>query len=126
MASREYNMLQRLFTCVLLAAACAPQLLAQGQPRIATEGQLTVRVVFENDRPASPDLRVELLSVYGSSVDSRATDTSGTVRFSRLTPAKYKLRVSGAGIVTTESGEIDMTSSGPNVTEYVHVRRDAS
>src|SRR2546430_184155 len=126
MAFREYNMLQRVFTCVLLAAACAPQVLAQGQPRIATEEQLTVRVTFEDDRRAPPDVRVELLSIYGSSVDIRATDDSGTVRFTHVTPAKYKVRISGAGIVTTESGEIDMTASGPNLTEYVRVRRDPS
>jgi Tfp pilus assembly protein PilF len=43
-----------------------------------------------------------------------------------LTPAKYRVRITGAGIVTTESGEIDMTASGPSVTEYVRVRREPS
>ncbi len=127
-------MLQRIFTCFLLAAACAPNLLAQGQsqgqspgqPQIMTQEQLTVRVAFEDDTPVPPNLSVELLSIYGSSVDIRATDASGTVRFTRLAPAKYKVRITGAGIVTTESGEIDMTDSGPNVTEYVHVRREPS
>ncbi len=123
-------MLQRVFACFVLAAACTPNLLAQAQapgaPQITTQQQLTARVTFEDDRPVPPNVRVELLSAYGSSVDSRVTDTSGTVRFSRLDPAKYKLRVSGTGIVTTESREIDMTTSGPNVTEYVRVRREPS
>jgi Tfp pilus assembly protein PilF len=130
MASREYNMLQRVFACILLAAACASNLLAHGQslgqPQIITQQQLTVRVTFEDDRSVPPNFRVELLSAYGSSVDSRETDTSGTVRFSRLDPAKYKLRITGTGIVTTDSREIDLTTSGPNVTEYVRVRRDPS
>jgi Tfp pilus assembly protein PilF len=91
-----------------------------------TQEQLTVRVAFEDDRPVPPDLRVELLSIYGSTVDIRATDVSGTVRFTRLTPAKYRVRITGAGIITTESGEIDMTASGPEVTEYMHVRREPS
>ena len=121
-------MLQRVFTFLLLAAVCGANLLAHGQgvgqPQIITQEQLTVRVAFEDDRPVGPDLRVELFSIYGSSVDSRATDASSTVRFAGLTPAKYKLRITGAGIVTTESGEIDMTASGPNTTEYVHVRRE--
>ena len=125
MASREYNMLQRVFICFLLAT-CAPNLLAQGQPQIVTEQQLTVRAVFEDDRPVPPDLRVEVLSIYGSTVDIRATDVSGTVRFTRLSPAKYRVRITGAGIVTTESGEIDMTASEPNLTEYVRVRRQPS
>jgi len=130
MASGEFNMLQRVSTCFLLAAACAPNLLAQGQsqgqPQIMTQEQLTIRVAFEDDRPVPPNLRVELLSIYGSSVDIRTTDTSGTAHFTGLTPAKYRVRVTGAGIVTTESGEIDMTSSGPSVTEYVRVRREPS
>src|ERR1700737_1771808 len=128
MASREYNMLQRVFTCFLLAAACAPSLLAQGQSQGQgmTQEQLMVRVAFEDGRPVPPDLRVELLSIYGSTVDIRATDVSGTVRFTRLTPAKYRVRITGAGIITTESGEIDMTASGPEVTEYMHVRREPS
>lgn len=128
MTSRECNMLQGVFTCFLLAATCAPNLLAQGQSQGQgmTEEQLTVRVAFEDDRPVPPDLRVELLSIYGSTVDIRATDVSGTVRFTRLTPAKYRVRITGAGIVTTESGEIDMTASGPDVTEYMHVQREPS
>lgn len=43
--------------------------------------------------------------------------------FSRLEPAKYKLRVSGDGVITTESGVLDMTDSGPNLTEHVRMRR---
>jgi Tfp pilus assembly protein PilF len=70
-----------------------------------------------------PNVRVELLSIFGSSVEIGATDTSGIVRFTRLTPAKYKVRVTGDGIVTTESGDIDMTDSGPSVTEFVRVKR---
>ena len=118
-------MLQRFFTGVLLIAACAVQLRAQAPspPQIMTQEQLTVRIAFEDDRPVPPNLRVELLSIYGSSVEIGATDTSGTVRFTRLSPATYKVRITGDGIVTTESGEIDMTNSGPSVTEFVHVRR---
>jgi Tfp pilus assembly protein PilF len=122
-------MLQRVFVYLLLAAACAPNLLAQGPgqgqsqgpPQIITQSQLTVRVAFEDGSAAPPNLRVELLSIYGSSVDIRSTDTSGTVSFTRLAPAKYKVRITGAGIVTTESDEIDMTASGPSVTEHVRV-----
>jgi hypothetical protein len=47
----------------------------------------------------------------------------GTCRFRRLTPAKYKVRISGPGVVTAESGEIDMTDSGPSITESVRVQR---
>jgi tetratricopeptide (TPR) repeat protein len=120
-------MLQRFFIGILLIliAARAAQLRAQAPsaPQIMTQEQLTIRIAFEDDRPVPPNLRVELLSIYGSSVEIGATDTSGTVRFTRLTPAKYKVRITGDGVVTTESSEIDMTDSGPSVTEFVHVRR---
>jgi len=124
-------MLQRIFTGVFLfffimIAACAA-LRAQGPPppQIATQEQLTVRVVFEDDTPVPADIRVELLSTYGSGVDSRVTDTSGTVHFTELTPSTYKVRISGSGIVTTESGPIELTDSGPNVTQFFQVKRTA-
>lgn len=107
------------FTFTVLLASCWAQLANQAVP----EMQLTVRVDYEDDRAASANLRVELLSAYGSSVDTRVTDGFGSVIFSRLSPAKYKLRISGVEVVTTETGEIDLTESGPNVTEHVSVKR---
>jgi tetratricopeptide (TPR) repeat protein len=117
-------MLQRAFLLVMLLATYPFQRLAQGQA--APEEQLTVRVTYEDDRPATANLRVELLSAYGSSVAIRTTDGYGSVVFTHLQPAKYRLRVSGEGVVTTEGGELDMGSSGPNVTQYVRVRKVAS
>jgi Tfp pilus assembly protein PilF len=129
-------MLQRFFPGVLLfffaiaffaIAACAA-VRAQAPPttEIATQEQLTVRVVFEDETPVPADIRVQLLSLYGSGVDSGATDTSGTVHFTGLTPSTYKVRISGFGIDTTESGAIELTDSGPNVTQFFHVRRTIS
>src|SRR2546430_12216490 len=98
MASREVTMFQRILTCFRLAAACAPNLLAQGlgqqgqgQPAIMKQEQLTVRVTGDDDQPAPPHLTVQLLSISGSSVDIRTTDGTGTVRFERLAPARYKV-----------------------------------
>ena len=116
-------MLGRLLTCVLLIITShAAQVFAQAVP----EEQLTVRVTYDDDRTAPANLRVELMSAYGGSIQTRTTDGFGSVIFSRLQPAKYKVRVSGDGVVTTETGELDMTESGPNVTEYVRVRRVAA
>jgi Tfp pilus assembly protein PilF len=113
-------MLRRFFFCVLLTASCTTTVLAQANP----EEQLTVRVTYDDDdRTALANLRVELLSIYGSSIETRTTDGLGAVVFSRLRPAKYKLRVSGDGVITTETGELDMSDSGPNLTEYVRVHR---
>jgi tetratricopeptide (TPR) repeat protein len=103
----------------MLLASCIAQTASQAVP----QEQLTVRISYEDDRRASANLRVELLSAYGSSVETRVTDGFGSVIFSRLQPAKYKLRVSGIDVVTTETNEIDLTQSGPNATEYVTVKR---
>ena len=112
----------RFLRSVLLVATCTAPLLGQANP----EEQLNVRVTYEDDRTASANLRVELLSVYGSSIETRTTDGFGSVIFARLRPAKYKLRVSGVGVVTTDTGELDLTDSGPNSTKYVSVKKAAS
>src|SRR4051812_44386105 len=106
--------MQRFILAILLIPGCAMHLRAQTPPapNIVKQEELAVRVTFENERPVGPNVRVELLSVYGGTVQIGATDTSGMVRFAALNPAKYKLRVAGEGIVTTETGEIDMTDSG--------------
>ncbi len=122
-------MIQRCFTGVfLIAIAACAALQAQAPPsvQITKLEQLTVRVVFEDDTPVPADIHVQLLSVSGSGVDNRATDISGMVQFTELTPGTYKVRISGPGIVTTESGEIDLADSGPNVTEQFRVRRTLS
>jgi Tfp pilus assembly protein PilF len=121
-------MRQRVLIRVLLFTACAVQLRAQTppSPQIVKQEELAVRITFENERPVPPNIRVELLSIYGSTVQIGATDNSGMVRFTGLNPAKYKLRIAGDQIVTTETGEIDMTDSGPRITQSVQVRRGLS
>ncbi len=115
-------MLRRFFICTVLIASGAIQIVAQASQAVPEE-QLTVRVTYGDDRAAPANLRVELLSAYGGTIGMRTTDGFGSVIFDRLQPAKYKLRISGDGVVTTETGEIDMTTSGPNATEYVRVQR---
>lgn len=116
-------MLRRLFVCIFLMAGCLAQVLAQSASQAVPEAQLTVRVTYEDDHPVPANFRVELLSAYGGTAGVRTTDGYGSVIFTRLQPAKYKLRVSGDGVVTTETDEVDLTQSGPNVTRYVPVRR---
>jgi len=112
-------MIRWSFVLISLLSSCIAQTASQAVP----EEQLTVRVSYEDDRRASANLSVELFSTFGSSIETRVTDGFGSVIFARLQPAKYKLRISGVDIVTTETGEIDMTESGPNSTEYVTVKR---
>src|SRR5215831_5294496 len=117
--------MQRVFIGILLIVAWAIELRAQTPPapNIVKQEELSVRVTYENDRPVGPNVRVELLSAYGGTVQIGTTDTSGMVHFNALNPARYKLRIAGEGIVTLETGEIDMTDSGPRVNQTVQVRR---
>src|SRR5258708_2194215 len=109
----------------LLIAACAFVLSAQtpGAPTIVKQVELSVRVTYENERPVGPNVRVELLGAYGGTVQFGTTDTSGMVHFTRLEPGRYKLRITGDGIVTLTTGDIDMSESGPRVNYPVQVRQ---
>ena len=80
--------MRRFLRSILLVATCTIPLFGQANP----EETLNVRVTYENDRAAPANLRVELLSVYGSSISTRTTDGFGSVIFERLRPAKYKHR----------------------------------
>lgn len=112
-------MTRLLLAGIALCALCSAQISTQATP----EEQLTIRVTYKDDRRVSSNLRVELISAFGSIIDTRMTDGFGTVVFAHLTPAKYKVRVSGDGVESTESAILDLTDSGPNVTEYVAVKR---
>jgi Tfp pilus assembly protein PilF len=106
---------------LLVIGSCAA--LAQAPSDIPKQLQITVRVTYDNDRGLPANLRVVLASAYGSTVDTRTTDGYGTVMFSHVSPGKYKLIVSGFGIQTTDSGEIDLSDSVPNVTQYIRVHK---
>ncbi|ABF42941.1 TPR repeat protein [Candidatus Koribacter versatilis Ellin345] len=111
-----------IYLGVLFIAAFAMQLAAQAPASIPKVTDLSVRVVFENGRSAGPNNRVEVLGQYGGSVTSGSTDTSGQVTFPRMDPGNYRLRVSGPGIVTTETPVIDLTDAGPRSNQTVPVK----
>jgi tetratricopeptide (TPR) repeat protein len=116
----------RRFTVAFLSfiCSCACSFAQVGAPAdIPKQLQITVRVTYENDRGLPANLRVVLASAYGSIVDTRVTDGYGVVTFSHVQPARYKITVSGFGIQTTDTGEIDLTDSVPNSTQYVRVKK---
>src|SRR5512142_1164398 len=116
-------MASRFLSAVLIIAFSALTALAQAPATIAKEYQLTVRVTYENDRSAPQNLSVQLVNAMGGIVQTQMTDSVGMVTFRGVEPARYKLRVSGEGVASTESGVIDLADAGPNTTQYVRVRR---
>ncbi len=114
--------MQRLYFAVILVGAFAAQMPAQAPAEIRKLTDLSVRVVFENGRSAGPNNRVEVLGSYGGSVTFGTTDTSGMVVIPRLDPGKYRLRITGPDILTTETDVIDLTDAGPRYNQTVAVK----
>ena len=83
---------------------------------------LALPMVYENDRRAPDNLRVELLSAYGSIVETRTTDGLGSVIFPNVVAGKYQLRVTGLEIATVQTESFDIGDMEPSHTEYVRVR----
>jgi Tfp pilus assembly protein PilF len=117
--------MRRFLIGALLIAAWPFVLSAQtpGAPNIVKQVELSVRVTYGNEHPVGPNFQVELLGAYGGTVQFATTDTSGMVHFTRLDPGKYKLRISGGGIVTLTTGDIDLSESGPRVNYPVQVQQ---
>ena len=60
--------------------------------------EVSVRVVYENSRPAGEQLRVQLTNQTGLVVSEGYTDSRGEARFSGIRPGTYRVKVSGIGI----------------------------
>jgi tetratricopeptide (TPR) repeat protein len=111
---------RRLFGLVL-AAGCAISAPAQNMD-VTAKSQLTVQILYDNDRKAPKDLRVELLTSTGGLVESQTTDGFRPIVFLSLTPGDYKIRVTGSGIEPTTTGPLPV--SGANHTEFVRVKAE--
>jgi tetratricopeptide (TPR) repeat protein len=59
---------------------------------------LSVRVLYENSRPASESLRVQLTNQMGMIQSETFTDSRGEARFVSVRPGAYRVKVSGMGI----------------------------
>jgi Tfp pilus assembly protein PilF len=109
------------FFVLVLAAGLATSACAQ-MDELNGKSQLTVQITNENDRKAPKNLRVELLTPTGGLVESQATDGFRPIVFLNLRPGDYKIRVTGSGIVPTETSLIPV--SGANHTEFITVKTD--
>jgi tetratricopeptide (TPR) repeat protein len=81
---------------VLLASTLA---IAQRQPtQQRTTTELIVRVTYENDRPVSDQIRVQLSNSTGVPISETFTRGEGEARFTGVEPGSYRLRVTGIDI----------------------------
>ena len=78
---------------------------AQGRPGASGRSgvEVSVRVLYENSRPAGEQLRVQLTNQMGMLLDEKFTDSRGEARFSGIRAGAYRVRVTGIGIQDTTS-----------------------
>jgi tetratricopeptide (TPR) repeat protein len=87
---------------------------------VSRPSDVEVRLSFENDRPAPGQIRVQLLTITGSTVAEQYTRDQAQVSFHNVSPGNYRLRASGIDI---EDAEVTITVE-PRLTrfEYLQVK----
>lgn len=106
------------------AATFAQQTTTMGSGTAAGTTTVTVRVTYQQNHMPAPGLHVELVSPLGGVADMRTTDGNGSATFGDISGGRYRVRVSGPGVDTTESATFDAGGSvgGPYITENITVR----
>jgi tetratricopeptide (TPR) repeat protein len=96
------------------ALLLSTSLLAAQSRRAGTGAQrggaeISVRISYDNGRPAAPMLRVELLNPMFATVTEGITDGYGVARILGVTSGNYRLKITGPGIedYTSNSFYID-------------------
>lgn len=87
-----------------------------------TSAQLLVRVVFQDERAAGNQIRVELLNDSEVPVGTTFTDSEGRATFHISIPGQYTVRVSGIPIQGTSSETIRIEEMDKSRSVFVHVK----
>jgi tetratricopeptide (TPR) repeat protein len=114
-----------LFLMMMISTGYAVAQAGIGGPpsSVARDTTIMVRVSYDNVGGVPSNVRVSLVSWFGSTVDVRSTDGYGNAEFTHVLPGKYKLAISGLGIQTVETGEIDVDDGTPRLTQNVQVHK---
>jgi Tfp pilus assembly protein PilF len=120
-------MLSRIAHLILIVCSAASLLPAQVTGPVTGMGgsgaQLIVRLTYENDRTTPEKLRVELVSAYGSIVETQSTQGLGSVSFSHVNYGRYILRVIGMDGSRTQTEPFEIGQGNEAVhTEFVRVK----
>ncbi len=106
-----------LFSLVLTSIAFA-QRGSRPQP---TGSEIQVRVTYTNERPAPQQLRVELLNSSGTPVMETFTDDLGQADFRVAGSGSFRVKVSGIGIETAVSDQMQIGDSDHFQQVYLQV-----
>lgn len=110
---------------VLLSLTAA---VAQRRPGPATRPttvELSVRVLFDDNRAASEPYRVQVLSGLGMPVSETYSDSRGEARFPNIAAGSYRVKVSGNGIEETTSETFTIQAFSTMAFQMVTVKRVA-
>ena len=92
---------------------------------LANVGNVSVRVVFPNERNAGPNLLVELMSGSSNNPIMRTyTNDIGEAHFINVTVGEYHIEVSGDGIKRTASDQFEVDARKIAQSQYVVVNKD--
>ena len=84
---------------------------------------LSIRVLFENSRPAGEQLRVQLTNQMGVPLGEIYTDSRGEARFAGIRPGVYRAKISGMGILETTSDSFVIDPLAMSSLQTVTVQR---
>ena len=87
-----------------------------------TNVQVQVRVMFDNERPASDQLRVQLLTDSGVPVSNSFTDTNGRASFWITFPGAFRVEVSGLALMGTAATAFRVEDMDKSKTVFVRVK----
>jgi Flp pilus assembly protein TadD len=107
--------------CTLLLTSAQAQL--RGAMGGSSSGSVHVHIVFDNDRPAGPNLQVRLMDgSSGTPIATSYTNASGQADFVGVRLGVYHVTVSGDGIEATDSSTFDVDERKVTQSQYVIVR----
>lgn len=109
-----------LFLPIGLAAFATAE--SAADPTLVPQGQIQVRVTFDNHRSVGEQLRVDLLNEALVPTHLTFTDSAGRAWFRVQQPGQYRVRVSGNNIQETTSDEIRVDQFHQSNVTLVQVR----
>jgi len=113
-----------MYRSLLLAAALSVALAPSPQAQLTGVGNLRIHVTYANDRSASRNLLVQLMSGSSSTpIATNYTNDTGTTEFSAVPVGVYHVVVTGDGIQRTEGPMFEVDPRKVTQSEWVTVRR---
>jgi tetratricopeptide (TPR) repeat protein len=111
------------FLVISALLLCPVATRAQRNPNanLPRPSDVEVRLTYENDRPASGQIRVQLLTMTGSTIGEQFTHDQGQVSFHNVSPGNYRLLASGTDIEDSEA-RITVESRESTHFEWVRVK----